>query len=272
MASRGEGQGKPGESPLFRKWAWLHSASAQRCVRQAGDTECTFCYCCSVAWSCPTLFSPMNCSAPGFPVPQQLPKSDCSLKHRTLLSSPLSQLRVISALAQLLRSLWGCWQCSSSPPRSIWTPPSPRDTSFSSHTIVSFYTVHQVPSASILGRVAISSSSESHFVRTLCYDPSILGSLNMAWLIVSLTDPSPLPGQGSNPWRSKTSLLFTGKCWMNPSFSILVCTKAGSRAEKTHDKPMELLHGASPSTWWGFKTAQRNIIQYIFLASLLQSV
>ena len=134
-------------------------------------------------------------------------------------------------------------------PRSIWTPPNLGDTSFSCHTIVSFYTVHQVLSASILGWFAISSSSGSHFLRTLRCDPSILGSLNTAWLIVSLTDPSPLPGQGSNPWRSKTSLLFTGKCWMNPSFSILVCTKLGSQAEKTRDKPMELLHGASPSMW-----------------------
>ena len=42
-----------------------------------------------------------------------------------------------------------------------------------------FYTIHEVLGASILGWFAIPSSSGSHFVRTLCYDLSVLGSL--AW-------------------------------------------------------------------------------------------
>ena len=33
-----------------------------------------FCYCCSVAWSCPTPCDPMDCSTPGFPVHHQLPE------------------------------------------------------------------------------------------------------------------------------------------------------------------------------------------------------
>ena len=38
-------------------------------------------YCCSVAQSCPTLCDPINCSTPGLPVPQHLPKSAQVLVH-----------------------------------------------------------------------------------------------------------------------------------------------------------------------------------------------
>ena len=38
-----------------------------------------------------------------------------------------------------------------------------------------FFTVHEVLTASTLGWFAIPSSSGSRFVRTLCYDPSVLG-------------------------------------------------------------------------------------------------
>ena len=34
----------------------------------------TFCCCCSVAQSCPTLSNPMDCSTPGLPVPHYLPE------------------------------------------------------------------------------------------------------------------------------------------------------------------------------------------------------
>ena len=40
---------------------------------------------------------------------------------------------------------------------------------------VSFYTVHEVLMASIVGWFAVSSSSGSRFVRTLHYDPPVLG-------------------------------------------------------------------------------------------------
>ena len=36
--------------------------------------ECTAQSCCSVTKSCPTLCSPMDCSTPGFRVPQHLPE------------------------------------------------------------------------------------------------------------------------------------------------------------------------------------------------------
>ena len=48
------------------------------------------------------------------------------------------------------------------------------------HIFLAFYTVHVVLTASILGWFAILSSSGSHFVRTLCYHPSIFGG--PAWL------------------------------------------------------------------------------------------
>ena len=32
------------------------------------------CYCCSLAKSCPTLFHPMDCSKPGFPIPHHIPE------------------------------------------------------------------------------------------------------------------------------------------------------------------------------------------------------
>ena len=53
---------------------------------------------------------------------------------------------------------------------------------------VSFHIVHEVFMASILGWFAIPSSSGSHFVRVLCYDPSTLGGPAwpcVAWLIAA---------------------------------------------------------------------------------------
>ena len=43
------------------------------------------------------------------------------------------------------------------------------------HNFLSFYTVHEVLMASIVGWFAIPSSSGSHFVRTFHYDPYVLG-------------------------------------------------------------------------------------------------
>ena len=79
---------------------------AQHCVRQAADTKHSLLCWCSVALSCPTLFNPLNCSTSlSLTISQSL----------TVLSSigfyfhhqTLSQLRVVSALAQLLHSFWG---------------------------------------------------------------------------------------------------------------------------------------------------------------------
>ena len=43
------------------------------------------------------------------------------------------------------------------------------------HIFLAFYTIHEVLTASILGWFAIPASSGLSFVRTLCYDLSILG-------------------------------------------------------------------------------------------------
>ena len=66
------------------------------------------CYCCSVAQSCPTLWSPMDCSIPGFPVLHCLPEftqvhwvSDAIQPSHPLLPSP-------SALS--LSQQWGLFQ------------------------------------------------------------------------------------------------------------------------------------------------------------------
>ena len=53
-----------------------------------------FCYCCSVAQSCPTLCHPMDCSMPGFPVLYHLPgvcSNACPLNwwHHPTISSPV---------------------------------------------------------------------------------------------------------------------------------------------------------------------------------------
>ena len=53
--------------------------------------------------------------------------------------------------------------------------------------------VHEFLTASILGWFATLSSSGSHFLRTLQYDPSVLGGPTpwVAWLRVSLSHASP---------------------------------------------------------------------------------
>ena len=105
-----------------------------------------------VAWSCPALFNPLNCSTPGFPVPHHLPKFDCSFKYQISLSSPdtfTTESRFcfgpnasffLGLLVVLFRSS----------PAAFWTPSNLRDTSVSVF-VLSFYTAHQVLSASIPG-------------------------------------------------------------------------------------------------------------------------
>ena len=43
-----------------------------RCSPETPPTPCRCCFCCSVAKSCLTLCDPMDCHAPGFPVPHYL--------------------------------------------------------------------------------------------------------------------------------------------------------------------------------------------------------
>ena len=45
------------------------------CVHMYMHTQACVCiYCCSVTQSCPTLCDPKDCSTPGLPVPDHLPK------------------------------------------------------------------------------------------------------------------------------------------------------------------------------------------------------
>ena len=71
----------------------------------------SICYC-SVANSCPTLFDPMDCSLPGFPILHYLPPGVCSnscplsqLSHPLLSPSPALSLSQHQGLFQWLNSL-----------------------------------------------------------------------------------------------------------------------------------------------------------------------
>ena len=70
--------------------------------------------------------------------------------------------------------------------------------------VFSFYTVHEILMASILGWFAIPSSNGSCFVRTLFYDLSVLG--DPAWHGSQLhwVMQAPSPWQGSDTWRGNT--------------------------------------------------------------------
>ena len=67
------------------------------------DQDTIFCCCCSVAQSCLTLCDPMDCSVPGLPVSNHLPKfapihahclSDAIQPSHPLMLSSLSALKV----------------------------------------------------------------------------------------------------------------------------------------------------------------------------------
>ena len=98
----------------------------------------------------------------------------CSLQHRTLLPSPVT-------------STAGCCFCFGSTssfflesflhssPVAYWAPTDLGLFIFQCHIFLPFHTVHGVLKARILKWFAIAFTSEPHFVRSLCYDPSILG-------------------------------------------------------------------------------------------------
>ena len=69
------------------------------------------------------------------------------------------------------------------------------------HIFFPFHTVHGVLQARILEWVAISSSSRPHFVRTLHYDPRILGSPAQQDSQLHWVMQAPAPQQGCDPWR-----------------------------------------------------------------------
>ena len=63
-----------------------------------------------------------------------------------------------------------------------------------------FHTVHGVLTSRILEWLAIPSFSEPHFIRTLHYDPSVLGGPAWHGSELHWVTQAPLP-QGCDPWR-----------------------------------------------------------------------
>ena len=66
------------------------------------------------------------------------------------------------------------------------------------HIFLYFHTVHGVSQQEYC--FAIPSSSGPHFVRTLHYDPSVLGALH--GMAIAWVTQAPSPGQGCDPWRN----------------------------------------------------------------------
>ena len=107
--------------------------------------------------SCLTLCDPIDGSSTGSPIPG-------ILQARTFPGSfafSKSNLDITSSLPLL--------------PSSILDTFRPGGLIFWCHIFLFFYTVPEVLMASTLGWFAIPSSNESHFVRTLHCDPSVLG-------------------------------------------------------------------------------------------------
>ena len=97
----------------------------------------------------------------------------CSLQHLALLPSPdTKQLAIVFTLAPSLHSFWSYFSTLSN---SILGTYLPGEFIFQCHIFLPFHTVHGVLKARILKQFAICFSSGPHFVRTLCYDLSVLG-------------------------------------------------------------------------------------------------
>ena len=113
--------GPPGDLPTVRNWAfYLLSLSFQFS---------------SVAQSCPTLWDPMDCSTPGFPVRHQLPELDQTQVHQvgdatiylylsitpslSISMVPSKTLSIQSAPAKRVTCQAGQWEEQESP--VFWT-------------------------------------------------------------------------------------------------------------------------------------------------------
>ena len=111
------------------------------------------------------------------------------------------QLRVISALAQLLHSFWSWVVALHSSSVAYWTP---FNLGGSPSGVTSFCLFIQFMEFSWPGYwsgLPFPSSRGPHFVRTLHYDPSVLGgpAQHGSWLHWIMQAPS--PWQGCDPWR-----------------------------------------------------------------------
>ena len=108
--------------------------------------------------------------------PFQVLMQYCSLQHQIFLSASDTSMTVSFPLLPSRFILSGA--IGNSPPcflTSILDTFRPRELIFWCHIFLSFYTARDVVTASILGWLAIPFSSGSRFVKSLCYDPSVLG-------------------------------------------------------------------------------------------------
>ena len=108
--------------------------------------------------------------------PSQVLMQYCSLQHQMLLSASDTSITVSFPLSPSRFILSGA--IGNSPPcflSSILDTFRPGEWIFWGHNFLSFYTAHDVVTASILGWFSIPFSSGSRFVKSLCYDPSVLG-------------------------------------------------------------------------------------------------
>ena len=108
--------------------------------------------------------------------PFQVLMQYCSLQHQILLSASDTSMTASFPLSPSHFILSGA--IGNSPPcllTSVLDAFRPRELIFWCHIFLSFYTAHDVVTASILGWLAIPFSSGSRFVKSLCYDPSVLG-------------------------------------------------------------------------------------------------
>ena len=116
----------------------------------------------------------------------QVPMQYCSLKHRTLLPSPITSLNWESSSLWLhLFILSGVISPLSS--SSILGTCQPGEFIFQCHGFLPVRSVHGVLKTRILKWFAIPFSSRPCFVKTLHHYPSVLGALNaMAHIFIEL--------------------------------------------------------------------------------------
>ena len=131
----------------------------------------------------------------------QVPMQYCSLQHPLLLppDTPTTECHFhFGPAASFFLELWViAFHCS---PVAYWTPSDLGR--WGVRLLVSyllyFHTVHGVSQQEYC--FAIPSSSGPHFVRTLHYDPSVLGALH--GMAIAWVTQAPSPGQGCDPWRN----------------------------------------------------------------------
>ena len=135
----------------------------------------------------------------------QVPIQYCFLQHWILLSSLDTSTTECcihyDPASSFILGLLVILPCSS--PVAYWTL---RTWGTRCHIFLAFYTVQEVLTASILGWFAIPFSSGSHFVRTFCSDPSVLGGPAWHDSLLHWVTQAHSPSQGSDTWRGMTGL------------------------------------------------------------------